>query len=127
MPYELPNTWRRRKRQAQGGADVYTYDSVPRQLRVQVVQILGEGLGAYWTTFGDRGPTQHLYEAIVRLLRRELGRHSLVQHQGNTDAELMTWFEAEKDVDAFLEGIEICMRLIDVEIRTNWQNYRSHV
>jgi hypothetical protein len=74
----LPELYSRRKRQEQAQeADVYQYDSVPGRLRVQVVQILADGLGPYHNSRRLRTASAGLYDNIVKTMRREIGVHEL--------------------------------------------------
>lgn len=106
----LPPIYSRRKRLMQaGGADVYNYDAVPNRVRVQVVQILR---GALWVT-------NDCYETIVRQMRRELGVHRLSAGIGFDD-ELSTWLQEERDIDHWLDGVEMSLRLVDRFVRDQW-------
>jgi hypothetical protein len=72
----LPPTYSRRKREAEGMVDIYVYDKVPKKVKVQVVQILRDGLGDYERK-NEYTPTSHLYDQIYKHMCRELGVHYL--------------------------------------------------
>lgn len=121
----LPPTWSRRKRLAQSsGPDVYQYDAVPVPVRIQIVQILGDGLGDFNGRDGD--DVRACYKAIVRQLRREFGVHRLTLYDsGDLSETLFRWFQEVDDIDRWLDGLELSLRMIDRLIRKNWYRFNG--
>jgi hypothetical protein len=106
----LPSTFSRRKRQAKASVpDVYNYDEIPNRVRVQVVQLIESGLG-----FDTANPT---YRNIVIVMRRELGVHELIAipllRDRNFQNEFLNWRQIEENIDYWLDGVEISLRMID--------------
>jgi hypothetical protein len=96
----LPPIYSRRKREAEGKIDdVYTYDQIPQKVRVQVVQILREGLGSYYD-HGDYTPTYSIYDFLYKSTCRELGVHSLGGWGSDRkDESFFAWLEREENID----------------------------
>lgn len=72
---------KRQKRLRGEVPDVYDYDSIPSELRVQVIHIWGDTLGHCRPEFTIR--SENIYSMIHDILCREYGRFSL----GNTPYE----------------------------------------
>lgn len=98
--------------------DVYSYDVIEFPLRVQLFQIIEEGIGGWYTDAGNRNiPAQNAYARIVATLRREygtfhLGTMRLKAATGNVLDELkdhILWAPTEHVLDA----VELCCMLID--------------
>lgn len=124
----LPPTYSRRKREAEGKIDdVYVYDRVPQKVRVQVVQILRDGLGHYYS-HGDYTPTARVYDFLHKQTCRELGVHQLSTNDtGRQDLSFFNWLEREENVDQWLDGLERALICVDRFIRQNWDRVRSSV
>jgi hypothetical protein len=117
----LPSTYSRRKRQAAGSTiDVYNYAQIPNKVRVQVVHVLTEALGGYRVT-RDGANLKENYDIIVKQLRKEFGVHSLTKSFTlDSQQELFSWLQEETEIDHWLDGLEICLRVIDILIRRDW-------
>lgn len=95
-------TWSRRKKAQSGvGVDPFFYDHIPANLRVQLIQIMGE----ISNKIGYRG--FDLCDFVVAFLRKEFGRFQLVEryYQAPGD-ELENWLLFEKDIDRLIDGVE---------------------
>ena len=95
----------RRKKEASGEfPDVFQYDDIPHELRVQIVHILQDGLGSeedFHSPYGD-GNTRGAYEEFCQALRREYGVFHLTgerHRDSNAMAELINFFLNEKEYD----------------------------
>lgn len=74
----LPPTYSRRKRQAQGSSpDVYVYDKIPRELRVQIIHIFSDSIGDYIES-NYRADHSKCYDDLVKFLYKEFGVFKLV-------------------------------------------------
>jgi hypothetical protein len=110
---------KRQKRQRGDVPDVYTYDTVPQPLRVQLLQIIQDGIGDN-SPYG--GAAVELYDLVHKCLCREYGRFVLHQH-GSTSWERIANFVLQSvDVEQIFDVVEICLRLIDGEVRHNRVN-----
>jgi hypothetical protein len=125
----LPQTFSRRKRQAQADRiDVYQYDTVPQRLRVQSVQIIHDGLGEYYGgVHRTRTATADLYDFIVKSLRREAAVHELVRNSSDARSELFAWLQSTPDVDDWLDAVELSIFSIDKGVRSHWHELRHEV
>lgn len=101
--------------------DVYTYDTIPQPLRVQVVHIWEDAIGNR-DQYRDQYDPSHNnvfgnYKLITDLLCREYGFFTLpgaVKHgDRNYLLELVDFLLQEKDTEKVIDVIEISFRVID--------------
>ena len=134
----LPPTYSRRKRQAERtGADVYVYDQVPNKVRVQVVQILREGLGPYsghGYTHNHFSPNQYVlptaegYDYLYNFMCKELGQEQLLHREPNPkDRAFLEWLRQVPNIDYWVVGVEQALLYIDVVIRSNLEFLKLNV
>lgn len=117
--------------------DIYTYDDIPKALRVQIIQIMTEVLGGtldYHLNQSGRDVQTNIrvsYQIIVTLLRKDLGVFSLPHadrsysnpiHE-NFLAELTEFLLAEEDVELVLSAVELICEVI--ENRASKRSYRG--
>lgn len=119
MPIYETFTKRKRRAAKVGLPDVYTYDTVPAELRMQVFYVWRDAIGGYREGDYDYGvvpPSTGCWRAIRDIVARERGVFSL---SGPTDNPYQQCLHAllEGDTDAALEMIEISFRLIDTLMR----------
>jgi hypothetical protein len=123
----LPPTYSRRKREAEKtGEDVYVYDHIPQKVRVQVVQILGDGLGRYYH-LSHHTPISPVYDALNKHMCRELGVYSLSSVEGNKEHAFFSWLQKEENVEYWLDGLEQALIWIDGFIRKNWSRFQHWI
>ena len=106
--------------------DVYTYDSIPVLLKVQIIQIWNETLGSQGEYEDPHVGTRIAYQFIVETLRREYGVFNLLgkeMYQQNYLSELGAFLLAEQDPEKALDAIELSFKVINGHART-W-NYRQ--
>ncbi|UFI05644.1 STM4504/CBY_0614 family protein [Roseibium aggregatum] len=116
-------TFAKRIRKSRGELpDVYTYDSIPEPLRIQIVQIMTEVLGdgdAYRNNLGNSYRVKNAYRGIVEVLRRERGVFRLPPSSNTSHIsyleELARNVLHEKDVEELLSAIELICRVIENE------------
>jgi hypothetical protein len=111
---------KRQKRFRGDVPDVYVYDDVPRSLRVQLVQILQDGIGP------DRQHCViplHLYSSIHKTLCREYGVFSLAKDRRSSDCEAVANYLLQTDeVEHIIDIVELGLRAVDTVIRErSWQ------
>jgi hypothetical protein len=114
----------KRQKQSRGDVpDVYTYASLPKALRTQIVHIWFDALGNEDEYFRD--PVADAYELIVKALRREYGVFRLPPEQDYNDREyineLINFFLGEQDTERLLDTVELSFRCIDL-VTKDW-NY----
>lgn len=125
----LRSTYSRRKRQAQTTDDVYNYDQIPIRVRIQVVQILSEGIGkTYYYSSGNLSKAARIYDLLCREMSKELGVHSLHSAQPHDNRRaFLGWLESEPDTDNWLDGLELALQHIDGLVRNNLDELRYDV
>jgi hypothetical protein len=111
-----------RRLRGQGPPDVYTYDSIPATLRVQIVHILMETLGGegdFSDRFGTVQPPVWAYQNIVKALCREYGVFKLPHGDQNDGPlrQLVAFILQEKDCEKVLDAIQLSFILIDKRTR----------
>ncbi|MEO3691687.1 STM4504/CBY_0614 family protein [Roseateles paludis] len=101
--------------------DVFVYDKLPQELRVQIVHILRDYLGNEDDIHRDENMVSGAYEFIVDSLCREYGLFKLpsAKDYGKRDymSELFNFVLNEKNVERVLDAVELACRVIDVHSR----------
>lgn len=101
---------KRQKRLRGDVPDIYSYDNIPINLRVQIVHIWRDAFGYYG--YGSQAPDA--YEFIYNALCREYGLFRLVEHEsGNTLQDLSEFLLSTEDIEKALDCIELSFRYID--------------
>lgn len=110
--------------------DVYAYDLLPQQLRVQIIYILRETLGEEERFRNYDGSVYEAYVALVDVLCREHGLFALgkERYQDRRDhiTELFNFVLKETDVEKVLDAIELAFRLIHIRTRRRDYLYRDN-
>lgn len=114
-------TFHERQKRLRGDMpDVYVYDSMPKALRVQVVQIMEDVLGneaAYGDHYGVAPSVRQAYKWAVDTIRRAVGVFRLppTPEWENEDyrAELRNYILTEPQVDRVMSAVELVCRLIE--------------
>ena len=127
---------KRMKRKRGEFPDVYTYDTIPRELRIQVVHILESELSAASRfTHGFQ-----YFETVVVALRHEYGVFRLPNNNDyqydETSSELVAFFLSEENIDRVIDVIEYSFDErhfwrsrpleLDSSIRELNQRFREH-
>ena len=98
--------WKRQKQIRNEFPDVFQYETLPREFKIQVVQIWLEDLCAC-AAYGEN----EYFKDIVRALRRDFGVWRLppteTDHFEDDSGELIRFFMAEKDIEKALSVIEL--------------------
>ena len=111
----------KRKRAAEGTADVFSYDIIPQKLRVQVIHILNDA-------FGDRNEyqsdTNEIWKVLHNGLAREYGTFRLgAEHEGDMQA-VGNYFLQTSSTEEALDFIERAFLIVDNHCRNdrfvNW-------
>lgn len=119
MIYELFSR-RKRKAERSGSDDVYQYTFVPRELRIQIQQILVDAIGPQFEpelySVGSRAHNPHVWDEVHKVLCRELGVHRLGGDYYSLPIEGVLNHIGTADVDGFLDAVEVCCRVIELVI-----------
>ncbi|WKD48323.1 STM4504/CBY_0614 family protein [Microbulbifer spongiae] len=110
---------KRQKRLHGEVVDVYTYDNIPKSLRIQIIYIWRDTLGKIGKSLGRN--EDHAYKIIVSTLCREFGLFQLshvnkYKYREYT-SELENFFLEENKTDRVLDAIEISFKIIDKKTR----------
>lgn len=109
MVYE---TYSKRQKRLRGEKiDFYVYDHFPQPLRIQIIHLWRRGLGR----INGMEKIEGAYGIIVRTLREEYGKFSLLDSFGtrNYETELCEFFLAQTEPEKILDAIEISFRAMD--------------
>lgn len=98
---------KRQKRLRGDIPDVYLYDEIPQELRVQIVLILQETL--------QPRPYLREYEFIVRTLRKEYGVFKLIDSE-NYIEEFYHFLLEENDVEKVLSATELSFQVVKYKV-----------
>jgi len=107
---------KRQKRLRGDVPDVYTYDTIPKPLRVQIVRIWKNVLGDGDQYDDPYRGTRRTYELIAEALRQEYGVFQLTKlymPRYEYMEDVVEFFLAEKSVEKTLDVIELTFRVID--------------
>jgi hypothetical protein len=111
---------KRQKAQRKAGQpDVFQYENVPNELRVQIVHILRDAIGI------ENSDCNHCllnWELIHNTMAREKGVLSLATYHRNPRLACEDWFLTTATNDDASDFIELCARVIDRVVR----GYSSH-
>lgn len=101
----------KRQRRARGEVpDVYVYDKLPHELRVQVVHIIQDAFGV--DNYGKRS-AEGAYEFVKLTLCREYGLFELVEYPESDQDSIFNFFLQEKSVERALDVVELCFKVIN--------------
>lgn len=115
----------KRQRRLQGEMlDVYSYDSIPEKLRVQVFYIIsgsiGEGSSPYTNLSGEA------YKFIHETLRKEYGVMHLTSRPGTYKSDIMNFLLNEETTEKILDVIEVSFWYLNNKIKPNYYIYKSN-
>lgn len=121
---------KRQKKQSGNVVDVYTYDSLPNPLRVQIVHIWNDLLGNRNEFFDSFYGARAGYKFIVETLCREYGLfhlpHSQLLMDRDYHSELINYFMYEPVIDRLLDVIELTFVYADTRTRNFDYLHRQH-
>lgn len=104
--------------------DVFSYDTIPQALKVQIVHIWNDTIGSEQEYFDSYCGTHGAYQYVVDTLCREYGvftlRNSDDYGDKNYRTELANFLLRQADHEKILDAIELSFRLIDRMTRT-WE------
>lgn len=107
----------KRQRRTRGEIpDVYVYDSLPPELRVQIVHIIQDAFGV--DHYGQRYAEQ-AYEFVKQTLCREYGLFELIEHPQSDIHSVFNFFLQEKLVERALDVVELCFNVVNSVICVN--------
>ena len=121
---------KRQKRLKGDIPDIYTYDTIPNELRVQIVHIWYDVLGNNDDYYGYHQEVKSAYKFTVDTLCREYGLFCLPSHTKYGDREYLTeltkFFLDIKDIDKVIDIIELSFKVIGHFTKDYDYLYRNH-
>ncbi len=105
---------KRQKKLKGDKSDVYQYDDIPHNLRVQIVHIVTDTVGKS-TAYSSS--TNEVYGQIHRILCKEYGKFTLKEHAQSDYEAVYDSFLASRDYEYCLDVIELSFKFIDTFVR----------
>lgn len=113
----------KRQRRARGEMpDVYTYDNLPQQLRIQIVHIIQDAFGV---DHYNMNKAQQAYKFAKTTLCREYGLFELIERPKSDEHSIFNFFLQAESVEIALDVVELCFKIINGFIRDNY-DYQYH-
>ena len=113
----------KRQRRIRGDVpDVYAYDALPQPLRVQIIHILTDAFGE--DPYGGHQAIDS-YKFANDTLCREYGVFELVKRSDSAKASVFNFFLAEESVERALDVVELCFKLVNTYVRTEYKYTNS--
>lgn len=115
--------------------DVYQYEKFPQPLKVQIIHIWEENLGADYkgNGFSPSSPNRRYYEFIHKTLLKELAVFQLIEEKYHDNPRhslyitISNYFLQEKDVEKSLSVVELVAQVIEVFYQENYQDSKPFV
>jgi hypothetical protein len=103
--------------------DVYSYDTIPQTLRVQIVHIIRDCIGEQKEF--NKNLAGEAYEFIFSTLCREYGRFTLIDNSytNSKKEQVLNFLLKAKSTDEVLDVVELSFKLIDKGIKRDYNNY----
>lgn len=111
---------RKKKNELSGKVDVFIYDEIPNEFRVQVIHIWEEAIGPFFDhgefDFDRRVENNDAWITIVKILSKELGVFRLGNEYSNPKKQCIEFIQQAK-ADHVLDIVELSFKIIDRQIR----------
>lgn len=115
----------KRARKSRGESpDVYTYNEIPKSLRVQIIHIIRDAIGEE-TPYKNSEPDD-TYKRIHDVLCREYGVFNLAEKSSTNFEAVYNYFLQSKELEECLDIIEISFRVIDFYVRERYIHFRGY-
>lgn len=99
--------------------DIFTYDQIPQPLRVQILQIIQDALGA--DKYSNDTLVKDVYEYIHKTLCREYGLFKLCNGDGDYhQGQVLNFILQEEETEKIIDAIELSFKYIDQIIRIDY-------
>jgi len=118
---------RLRKRERAGEPDVYQYDDLPRELRIQIIHIWDDAIGPSVRSSMERSGPIKVWNLIHDMLAREMGVFALTddQYEGYSEIRCKN-FLLNASTNEALDIIELSFRCIQIRHELmSWQEMPS--
>ncbi|WP_334974002.1 STM4504/CBY_0614 family protein [Nostoc sp.] len=105
---------KRQKRLMGEFPDIYQYDDIPRQLRIQIVHIMNDAIGAY----SNHKETANIFQVIHDILCREYGMLSFEGiFSDGYKADVINFMLGSNDTKQVIDVVELSFQLIYITYR----------
>lgn len=112
----------KRQKRARGEVpDVFTYDDIPEQLRVQIIHIIQDAIGKDFRY--ERYYAKNAYKLINDILCREYGLFELSKYSNSLQESILKFFLACEDNDQVLDVIELSFKIINTYVSESGYQY----
>jgi len=120
---------KRQKRLRGEVPDVYQYDDIPQELRVQVIHIWKDAFGYLGEGGGYHSPNtaSETFKDIHDALCREYGRLELKQYSQSKYEAVANFFLQTEDHEKALDVIELSFSVIDTHVRKYGHLYKRKI
>ncbi|MCU6210051.1 hypothetical protein KWH78_02915 [Morganella morganii] len=123
------NLFSKRQKKLRGEiCDVYQYDTIPKNLKIQITQIISDAIGTPTpcNRFGHfMSDSDELYAHIHKILCREYGTYELIKNANTDFDEIYNYFLQLDDIEKCLDIIEVSFRTIAETVRENPYKFRE--
>lgn len=113
--------------------EVYSYDEIPKKLRVQIIHMMNEVIGGC-TSFSSMRSSSYRsrmadvnYKFICETLRKEYGVFGLVRDTSSYFTEIRDFFLNTNEVMKCLDIIELTFRVINENLREYYVKNPRHI
>lgn len=113
----------RRKRERGEAPDVFVYDALPKELRVQAIYIVHDGIGASLLDSSYATPAYNVYREILGQLSRHFGRQRLADGEV-LEQILGNFLLQESNVEHWLDAIELSCQMMQA-VGNNYEYKQS--
>lgn len=107
---------RQKRLERAGKQDVYQYETLPHEFRVQIIHIWKNAIGRYYTPHspfaGTASPANEFWEVIQNTLARELGLFVVGEPMDNPNVQCQQYL-LKTDTSGALDIIELSFRVIE--------------
>lgn len=114
---------KRQKRLRGEFPEIYTFDNIPKNLRVQIIHIIKDAIGI--KRHGYENEPEKAYELIHQTLCREYGIFSLADRYSKNDQDhVLNFLLSTEDTEKAIDVIELSFKFIDRIIKPSLQKYK---
>ena len=120
---------KRQKLQRKDLPDILEYDTIPQNLRVQIVHILRDCIGEVRISQYEFNLAAEIYKSIFDILCREYGRFLLVkeEYDDNVEKQVLNFILQSTNVEEVLDTIEVAFQSMENKIANEYHYYKDSV
>lgn len=105
--------------------DVYQYEEIPQEFRIQIRHIITDTIGREYNSYGNSSTAKDIYQHIHKILSKEYGENSLKKYTNDSDADaILNFFINTENYERCLDIIELSFRVIAGHVAKNYRNYQ---